>query len=94
MWAARCQELIKQGACYVEGKHVPTYAEAARTAGGEPKPLHALLENVRAMAGQPMPEPQHLSFVAPGSPMRARATSPSGGGRQWVRRAGTQGRTA
>ncbi|MFF3932489.1 ATP-dependent nuclease [Streptomyces hirsutus] len=56
-WSARCQELIKQGTGYVEGKHVPTYAEAARTADGEPKRLHELLENVRAMAGQPMPEP-------------------------------------
>lgn len=34
-----------------------TYAEAARTADGEPKRLHELLENVRAMAEQPMPEP-------------------------------------
>ncbi|MGW5095634.1 ATP-dependent nuclease [Streptomyces nodosus] len=50
-WDARCQELIKQGAGYVHGKHVPTYAEATRTASGEPELLHALLENVRAMAG-------------------------------------------
>ncbi|MGV4891365.1 ATP-dependent nuclease [Streptomyces viridosporus] len=53
-WNVRRQELIKQGTGYVDGKHVPTYAEAARTAGGEPAHLHALLENVRAMAGHPM----------------------------------------
>ncbi|OSP44758.1 ATP-dependent endonuclease [Streptomyces sp. 13-12-16] len=54
-WSARCRELTKLEAGYVAGKHVPTYAEAARTADGEPKLLHALLENVRAMAGQPTP---------------------------------------
>ncbi|MFE2279569.1 ATP-dependent endonuclease [Streptomyces sp. NPDC059454] len=54
-WSARCRELTELEAGYVAGKHVPTYAEAARTADGEPKLLHALLENVRAMAGQPTP---------------------------------------
>ncbi|MGW5211694.1 ATP-dependent nuclease [Streptomyces sp. NPDC004051] len=54
-WSARCRELARQEAGYIEGKHVPTYAEAARTAGGEPRLLHALLENVRALAGRPTP---------------------------------------
>ncbi|MFI2506694.1 AAA family ATPase [Streptomyces sp. NPDC018972] len=54
-WSARCQELIKQGAGYVQGKHVPTYAEAARTANGEPKVLHSLLENATALVRQPLP---------------------------------------
>ncbi|MGW2893185.1 ATP-dependent nuclease [Streptomyces sp. NPDC001212] len=54
-WNARRQELIAQGTGYVDGKHVPTYAEAARSADGEPKLLHALLENVRDMAAQPTP---------------------------------------
>jgi hypothetical protein len=53
-WSARCRELTKQEGGYVEGKHVPTYAEAARTADGEPKLLHALLENVRSLAGRPV----------------------------------------
>ncbi|CAM5675585.1 AAA family ATPase [Streptomyces hirsutus] len=56
-WTARCQELIKQGAGYVQGKHVPTYAEAARTANGEPKVLHSLLENAMDLIRQPMPRP-------------------------------------
>jgi hypothetical protein len=56
-WTARCQELVKQGGGYVQGKHVPTYAEAARTANGEPKVLHSLLENATALARQPMPRP-------------------------------------
>lgn len=51
-WNARRQELIAQGEGYAEGKHGPTYAEAARTADGEPELLHALLENVRALAGR------------------------------------------
>ncbi|WP_404788300.1 ATP-dependent nuclease [Streptomyces pristinaespiralis] len=55
-WNARRQELIAQGDGYVDGKHGPTYAEAARTADGEPRLLHALLENVRAMAGRPTPK--------------------------------------
>ncbi|MFI0575968.1 hypothetical protein [Streptomyces tendae] len=48
-------ELIARGEGYVDGKHGPTYAEAARTADGEPKLLHELMENVRAIAGQPTP---------------------------------------
>ncbi|WP_030912752.1 ATP-dependent nuclease [Streptomyces sp. NRRL F-5126] len=57
-WGARCRELVRQRIGYVEGKHVPTYAEAARTAGGgEPRVLHALLENVRSLAARPAPRP-------------------------------------
>lgn len=52
-WKARRRELAAQGAGYTEAKHAPTYAEAARTADGEPKVLHALLENVRVLAGRP-----------------------------------------
>lgn len=48
-WRARCHELIAENAGYVQGKHAPTYTEAARTAGGEPKLLHALVENVRGL---------------------------------------------
>ncbi|MFI6370401.1 hypothetical protein [Streptomyces sp. NPDC050546] len=54
-WNARRQEPIVQGEGYVDGKRGPRYAEAARTAVGEPKLLHALLENARALAGEPMP---------------------------------------
>ncbi|WP_244792897.1 AAA family ATPase [Streptomyces sp. BJ20] len=50
-WTERRKELAKQGDGYVaDCKHAPTYAEAARTAGGEPKLLYALLENVMALA--------------------------------------------
>ncbi|MFJ5309959.1 ATP-dependent nuclease [Streptomyces sp. NPDC088350] len=49
-WNGRRKELIKQTDGYADGKHAPTYGEAARTAGGEPKLLHALLENVMALA--------------------------------------------
>jgi energy-coupling factor transporter ATP-binding protein EcfA2 len=51
-WNTRRQELIAQGDGYADGKHGPTYAEAARTADGEPKLLHALLENVRSLVGR------------------------------------------
>ncbi|WP_037839760.1 ATP-dependent nuclease [Streptomyces sp. NRRL S-1813] len=50
-WHERRKELAKQGDGYVaDCKHAPTYAEAARTAGGEPKLLYALLENVMKLA--------------------------------------------
>ncbi|WP_328544102.1 ATP-dependent nuclease [Streptomyces europaeiscabiei] len=50
-WNERRKELAKQGDGYIaDCKHAPTYAEAARTAGGEPKLLYALLENVMALA--------------------------------------------
>lgn len=50
-WHERHKELAKQGDGYVaDCKHAPTYAEAARTAAGEPKLFYALLENVMAMA--------------------------------------------
>ena len=52
-WNTRRQELVAQGDGYADGKHGPTYAEAARTADGEPKLLHALLENVRSLVGRP-----------------------------------------
>ncbi|CAM5462596.1 hypothetical protein STENM36S_08755 [Streptomyces tendae] len=54
-WNARRLELVARGEGYVDGKHGPTYAEAARTADGEPKLLHELMENVRAMTGPPTP---------------------------------------
>ena len=54
-WNTRRLELIAQGHGYVDGKHVPAYAEAARTADGEPKLLHALLENVRALTVRTTP---------------------------------------
>ncbi|GAA3495391.1 ATP-dependent endonuclease [Streptomyces prasinosporus] len=53
-WNTRRQVLVAQGDGYADGKHAPTYAEAARTAGGEPKLLHALLENVRSLVGRPV----------------------------------------
>ncbi|MCC0578417.1 ATP-dependent nuclease [Streptomyces californicus] len=50
-WTERRKELAKQGDGYLaDCKHAPTYAEAARTAGGEPKLLYSLLENVMALA--------------------------------------------
>lgn len=49
-WHERRKELAKQGDGYVaDSKHAPTYAEAARTARGEPKLLYALLENLMAL---------------------------------------------
>lgn len=48
--ADRKKELVKQTDGYADGKHAPTYGGAARTAGGEPKLLYALLENVMALA--------------------------------------------
>ncbi|UOG80115.1 hypothetical protein L6J92_13320 [Streptomyces sp. CB09030] len=56
-WPARKErhlKLIARGEGYVEGKHGPTYTEAARTAG-EPELLHELTENVSAMVRQPSP---------------------------------------
>lgn len=51
LWTERRKELAKQGDGYVaDCKHAPTYAEAARTASGEPKLLYSLLENVMALA--------------------------------------------
>jgi len=51
-WTERRKELAKQGDGYLaDCKHAPTYAEAARTAGGEPKLLYSLLENVMALVG-------------------------------------------
>ncbi|WP_217166422.1 hypothetical protein [Streptomyces sp. AC512_CC834] len=55
-WVARRKELIRQSGSYVEGKHVPAYAEAARTASGEPMVLHSLLENTMALTKQPIPQ--------------------------------------
>ncbi|MGV9312121.1 ATP-dependent nuclease [Streptomyces sp. NPDC003691] len=49
-WVMRRRELVKESDGYFDGKHAPTYGEAARTASGEPQALHALLENVIAMA--------------------------------------------
>lgn len=51
-WTERRKELAKQGDGYLaDCKPPPTYAEAARTAGREPKLLYSLLENVMALVG-------------------------------------------
>ncbi|MEV5849698.1 AAA family ATPase [Streptomyces sp. NPDC051985] len=51
-WEERRQELIRVGEG-IDGKNAATYLETTRTAGAEPPfLLHALLENVRVLAGR------------------------------------------